>query len=488
MTATNELRNLDMAGENFSPNAGDSIIVRLKIDRYGATLAKVTTKIAELDGILGAIDIVRPVSKEGSIRDFSIYTRGPEHADKLVAALDSLEGVELIQHSDRTFLLHLGGKIEMTNRKVLKTRDDLSMAYTPGVGRVCTAIQKNPEDVYKLTIKKNTVAIVTDGTAVLGLGDIGPEAALPVMEGKAMLFKEFAGVDAFPICLDTKNAEEIIKVVKAIAPGFGGINLEDIAAPQCFEIEKRLIEELNIPVFHDDQHGTAVVVTAALINALKLLNKKPEAIKVVVLGAGAAGTACTKMIQQLKVSNIVVCDRKGAIHQNRKDLNEAKLWFSQNTNPNNETGTLNDVMAGADVFFGLSGPGLLSVDDVKKMGKDAVVFAMANPIPEIMPEEAAPYVAVMATGRSDYSNQINNVLCFPGMFRGALDCLASGINEEMKIAAAHAIASCIPDEHLQPEYIIPSAFNQDVVKNVSKAVTQAARETGMVKKRGRTSY
>ena len=280
----------------------------------------------------------------------------------------------------------------------------------------------------------------------------------------------------------------MIQTVKAISPGFGGINLEDIAAPQCFEIENRLKEELDIPVFHDDQHGTAVVVTAALINALKLLNKKPEDIKVVILGAGAAGTACTKMIQKLNVSNIIACDRKGAIHSNRSDLNEAKLWFSQNTNPNNQKGGLSDIISGADVFLGLSGPGLLKVNDVENMGKDAIVFAMANPVPEIMPGEAAPHVAVMATGRSDYPNQINNVLCFPGIFRGALDCLAKGINEEMKMAAAQAIADCIPDEHLQPEYIIPSAFNQDVVKNVSEAVIQVARDTGLARKRGRKCF
>ena len=477
-----------MTGNHFLPNAGDSIIVRLKIDRHGQTLARVAATIAELNGILGAIDIVRPISEEGSIRDFSIYTSGPEHADKIVDVLKATEGVEFIQHSDRTFLLHHGGKIEITSKRALKTRDDLSMAYTPGVGRVCTAIHKNPDDVYELTIKKNTVAIVTDGTAVLGLGNLGPMAALPVMEGKAMLFKDFADVDAFPICLNTKNAEEVIQAVKAIAPGFGGINLEDIAAPECFEIENRLKKELDIPVFHDDQHGTAVVVTAALINALKLLNKKPEEIKVVILGAGAAGTACAKMIQKLNVSNIISCDRKGAIHSNRSDLNTAKLWFSQNTNPKNETGRLSDVISGADVFLGLSGPDLLKIEDVKKMKKDAIVFAMANPTPEIMPEDAAPYVAIMATGRSDYPNQINNVLCFPGIFRGALDCLAKGINEDMKMAAAHAIAGCISKEHLQPEYIIPSPYNQEVVKTVSKAVIESARKTGMARKRGRKSF
>jgi malate dehydrogenase (oxaloacetate-decarboxylating) len=470
----------------FTPNAGDSIIVRLKIEGQG--LSQVTTRIAELNGHIGAIDLVRPLSGGASIRDFSVYTSGSEHGDEIVAALKTLEGIEVINFSDRTFLMHLGGKIEVTSRQTLKTRDDLSMAYTPGVGRVCTAIHQNPEEVYKLTIKRNTVAIVTDGTAVLGLGNIGPEAAMPVMEGKAMLFKEFAGVDAFPICLNAKSVDEIVNAVRAIAPGFGGINLEDIAAPHCFEIERRLQEELDIPVFHDDQHGTAVVVCSALINALKLLNKKPENIKVVVLGAGAAGTACTKMIKQLGVDNIIACDRKGAIHKSRDDLNEAKLWFAENTNPEDLQGSMSEIIAGADVFLGVSGPRQLSVEDIKKMAKDPVVFALANPVPEILPEEAGPHVAVMATGRSDYPNQINNVLCFPGLFKGALDCLATHINEEMKVAAAHAIANCIAEEHLQPEYVIPSVFDSKVVEKVSTAVIKAARDTNVARARGRSEF
>ncbi|MFQ5715893.1 MAG: NAD-dependent malic enzyme [Nitrospinales bacterium] len=476
-----------MTKPGFSPNAGDSIIARLKLTNPMKALALATAKIAEKNGSVGAIDIVNPLPGGGSIRDFSIYTSGPDHAKDIVSALRELPGVEFIRWSDRTFLAHLGGKIEIKNRIPVNTRDALSIAYTPGVGRVCIAIHENPEDVYNLTTKRNTIAIVTDGTAVLGLGDIGPEAALPVMEGKAMLFKEFANIDAFPICLNTKDTDEIVRTVKAISPGFGGVNLEDISAPRCFEIEARLKEELDIPVFHDDQHGTAVVMTAALLNALKLTGKKAENIKVIVLGAGAAGTACSKMMLRLGVRNIIACDRKGAIHRKRDGLNPAKRWFAENANPNDEKGSLSDVIAGADLFVGLSGPGLLKVDDVKKMAKDPVVFAMANPNPEITPEEAGPYVALMATGRSDYPNQINNVLCFPGIFRGALDCRAGCINEEMKMAAAKAIASCISDECLQRDYIIPSVFDASVVDKVARAVTRAADETGVARRRSQNS-
>ncbi|MEC8981567.1 MAG: malic enzyme-like NAD(P)-binding protein, partial [SAR324 cluster bacterium] len=420
-------------------NASNSIIVRLKIDNKIGMLANVTQAISEMHGIVGAIDLVQP--EDGVlVRDISIYTRDQEHSDKIIAAIKNIPGVNFINFSDRTFLVHLGGKIGIRNRIPVKTRDDLSMAYTPGVARVCMDIYDDPEDAYKLTIKGNTIAVVTDGTAVLGLGNIGPKAAMPVMEGKAMLFKEFANIDAWPICLDTTDTEEIIRTVKAIAPGFGGINLEDISAPRCFEIEGRLREELEIPVFHDDQHGTAVVSTAALINALQLVDKKAEDIKVVVSGAGAAGTACSKMILHLGVKNLIGCDSKGAINAKRNDLNSSKQWFVENTNPNNEAGTLKDVIAGADVFLGVSAPNVINKEDVKTMGKDPIVFAMSNPDPEISPDEALPLVAVMATGRSDYPNQINNVLCFPGIFRGALDCQASTINEEMKLATAHAIA------------------------------------------------
>ncbi|MEC7347546.1 MAG: malic enzyme-like NAD(P)-binding protein, partial [SAR324 cluster bacterium] len=377
-----------------------------------------------------------------------------------------------------TFLAHLQGKIEINNRLPLSTRDDLSIAYTPGVARVCTEIHKNPENAYKLTIKGNTVAVVTDGTAVLGLGDIGPKAAMPVMEGKAMLFKQFADIDAWPICLDTTNTEEIISIVKALAPGFGGINLEDISAPRCFEIEERLRNELDIPVFHDDQHGTAVVTTAALINALKLVRKKPKDIKVVVSGAGAAGTACSKMIMHLGVKNLIGCDSKGAIHNQRTDINQSKRWFADNANPDQEQGSLKEVLKGADVFVGVSAPNILDAGDIRNMEKDAIVFAMANPDPEILPEDARPVAAVVATGRSDYPNQINNVLCFPGIFRGALDCRAKTITEEMKLAASHAIAETLDEQHLNPDYIIPTVFDKSVTPKIADAVAEChANET-----------
>jgi malate dehydrogenase (oxaloacetate-decarboxylating) len=357
------------------------------------------------------------------------------------------------------------------------------MAYTPGVARICDAIQKDPEKVFTLTIKKNTVAVVTDGTAVLGLGDIGPAAAMPVMEGKAMLFKEFAGVDAFPICLNTKDPDEIVRTVKAISTAFGGINLEDISAPRCFEIEERLKEELDIPVFHDDQHGTAVVVLAALINALKIVGKEMEKVKVVVNGVGAAGVACSKIIMAAGVKSIIGCDQTGALYRGRREnMNWVKDWYAQNSNPDNEQGTVHDVIKGADVFLGLSVPGVIDVEDVKNMAEKPIVFAMANPVPEIMPEDAAPYVAVMATGRSDYPNQINNVLSFPGIFRGALACRASRINEAMKLAAANAIAGIISNAELHPEYIVPSVFDKRVAEAVAREVEAAAYATGVARR------
>ena len=383
--------------------------------------------------------------------------------------------------SDRTFMLHAGGKIEIKSKIALNRRDDLALVYTPGVARVCKAIQESPEKAFELTIRKNMVAVVSDGTAVLGLGDIGPLAAMPVMEGKAMLFKKFADVDAFPICLATKDVEEIIKTVKYISPSFGAINLEDISSPRCFEIENRLRKELDIPVFHDDQHGTAAVMTAALINSLKLVNKKMSDIKVVFNGVGAAGIACTNMLLDIGVKNIIGCDRKGALHQSRTDLDETKKNYISRTNPNNESGSVHDVMKGADVFVGLSSANILTVDDLKKMNKDPIVFAMANPDPEIMPEIALPYVAIMATGRSDYPNQINNLLAFPGIFRGTLDCHATDINAEMKLAAAYAIANCVDENALSRDYIIPSVFNPDVAPAVAEAVMIAARKTGIIR-------
>lgn len=462
-------------------NVSNSIILRMSLTKKGKTLSDVLATISDMEGQVGAIDIVKA---EGNsiIRDITIDTHGDEHTTKIVQALRALPGVEVKHISDRTFLLHLGGKIEVKSKISIHHRDDLSMAYTPGVARVSLAIHEDPSKAKNLTIKNNTVAVVTDGTAVLGLGDLGPLAALPVMEGKALLFKEFANVDAFPICLDTKDSEEIIRTVKYIAPVFGGINLEDISAPRCFEIERRLKQELNIPVFHDDQHGTAAVMTAALLNALKIVNKKLQDIKVVFNGVGAAGTACTYMLLSLGVKNIVGCDRKGALVTSRSDLDVFKREYAERTNPNKESGTIYDVIKGADVFVGLSAPNILRVEDLKNMNKDPIVFAMANPTPEIMPEIAAPYVAVMATGRSDYPNQINNLLAFPGIFRGALDCQASDINEEMNLAAAYAIANIIDAHSLSPDYIIPSVFNPKVAEAVAKAVIEAAQKTGVARR------
>lgn len=462
-------------------SASNSVTIRLKLDHTPSLLAKVTTVIGELGGNIGAIDIVR-VKKGRIIRDITIDTSGTEHAERIRVAVDAIEGIDVVHLSDRTFLLHLGGKLETTCKSPIKTRDELSMVYTPGVARVCMAIHNDLELAHKLTIKKNTVAIVSDGTAVLGLGDIGPEAAMPVMEGKAMLFKEFAGVDAFPLCINTKDTEEIIQFVKAAAPTFGGVNLEDISAPRCFEIERRLQEELDIPVFHDDQHGTAVVMTAALINALKLVHKSPESLKVIVAGVGAAGTACTRMIQDLGVVNVIGFDRQGALYDGRDGMNEAKQAYAATTNPNKLQGSISELIDNADLFVGLSGPGIIDADDVSRMADDAIVFAMSNPTPEIAPEKALPHVAIMATGRSDYPNQINNVLCFPGLFRGALDARASTINEEMKLAAAHAIADSIDEEDLCADYIVPSVFDKSVAGNVARAVKTAAVATGVSKK------
>ena len=464
-----------------TPSASYSLTLRVKLSSRAGSLGELTTAIGRAGGDIGAIDIVT-VGNNYIIRDLTVASASSTHGEQIVQAVKDIDGVELLHVSDPTFLMHLGGKIEVVSKVPLKTRADLSMAYTPGVARICDAIAKDPDKAFTLTIKKNTVAVVTDGTAVLGLGDIGPAAAMPVMEGKAMLFKEFGGVDAFPICLNTKDPDEIVRTVKAISTAFGGINLEDISAPRCFEIEERLKEELDIPVFHDDQHGTAVVVLAALINALKLVGKQIDQIKVVVNGVGAAGVACSKIIIAAGVENIVGCDQIGAIYRGRKQMNWLKDWYAQNTNPNNEKGTVHDVIKGADVFLGLSAPGVIDADDVKNMAEKPIVFAMANPTPEIMPEDAAPYVAVMATGRSDYPNQINNVLCFPGIFRGALACRAVRINEEMKLAAANAIAGIISDAELHPEYIVPSVFDKRVAEAVAKEVEEAAYKTGVARR------
>ena len=465
-----------------TPSASYSLTLRVKLSSRAGTLGQVAMAIGRAGGDIGAIDIVSAGS-DFIIRDITVNAASSEHGEKIVDTVRDIDGIDVINVSDRTFLMHLGGKIEVVSKMPLKTRADLSMAYTPGVARVCEAIRDDPEKVFTLTIKKNTVAVVTDGTAVLGLGDIGPAAALPVMEGKAQLFKEFAGVDAFPICLNTKDPDEIVQAVKAIAPVFGGINLEDISAPRCFEIEERLKEELNIPVFHDDQHGTAVVVLAALINALRIVGKKMEEIKVVVNGVGAAGVACTKIIMAAGVTDVIGCDQQGALYEGRREhMNWVKDWYARNTNPNREQGTVHDVIKGADVFMGLSVPGVIDEKDLQQMAVKPIVFAMANPIPEIMPEDAAPYVAVMATGRSDYPNQINNVLCFPGIFRGALACRATRINEQMKVAAAHAIAAIITEDEIHPEYIVPSVFDKRVAEVVAKEVEEAAYKTGVARK------
>ena len=466
----------------YQPSEGYAITLRLRLSNKPGVLGQVTLAIGEAGGNIGAIDIVE-VANHQLVRDITIAAGNDTTAKRIIEAVKALPDVTFINVSDRTFLLHLGGKIEIRSKIPIQTRADLSRAYTPGVARVCTAIAEDPSKVFNLTIKRNTVAVVTDGTAVLGLGDIGPAAALPVMEGKAMLFKEFAGIDAFPICLDTKDTEEIIRTVKAIAPVFGGINLEDISAPRCFEIEERLKKELDIPVFHDDQHGTAVVVLAALINALKIVEKKMSDIKVVLSGTGAAGTACTKILLNAGVKNIIGCDIHGAVYRGRTEhMNKALEWYAENTNPDNLQGSLDELMNGADVFIGVSAPNALSVEAVKKMADNSIVFALANPMPEIMPEDAALYAKVVATGRSDYPNQINNVMCFPGIFRGALDCRATDINEEMKLAAAYAIASTINDAELQPDYIIPSVFNRRVTPLVAAAVEEAARRTGVARK------
>ncbi len=470
-----------------TPNASYSLTLRVRIQNAPGKLGEITTAIGRAGGDIEGIDIVS-VGKDFLIRDLTVNASSEKHDEEIVGSLRDIDGVEVVNVSDRTFLMHLGGKIEITSKVPLKTRSDLSMAYTPGVARVCEAIHQDPEKAFNLTIKKNTVAVVSDGTAVLGLGDIGPAAAMPVMEGKAQLFKEFGGVDAFPICLNTKDPHEIVQTIKNISVAFGGVNLEDISAPRCFEIEERLKEELDIPVFHDDQHGTAVVVLAALINALKIVGKKMEDIKVVVNGVGAAGVACSKIVMAAGVKNIIGCDQTGALYEGRTEhMNWVKDWYARNTNPDKEKGTVHDVIKNADVFFGLSAPGVITVEDLKAMAKDPIVFAMANPVPEIMPEDAAEHVAVMATGRSDYPNQINNVLCFPGIFRGALNCRASRINEAMKLAAANAIAGIIADDELHPDYIIPSVFDRRVGEAVAREVEEAAYASGVARRERATS-
>ena len=457
-----------------------SATLRVQLEDTPGSFARLAGAIGDEGGLLGAIDLVR-VEKNRKVRDVTVSATDEDHLHRIAEAVRSLEGVEVLRISDRTFLMHLGGKIEIRSKIPLKTRDDLSMAYTPGVARISQAIADDPESAWNLTIKQNTVAVVSDGTAVLGLGDIGPEAAMPVMEGKALLFKEFGGVDAWPICLATKDPDEIVAVCKAIAPGFGGINLEDISSPRCFEIETRLDAELDIPVFHDDQHGTAIVVLAALVNALEVVGKRLEDVTIVTTGVGAAGMATTDALIAAGARRIVGCDHEGAVYRGRPGLAPHKEAFAERTNPDNLRCSSDEALEGADVYIGVSVPGAVSADGVRRMAKDAIVFAMANPVPEVEPEAIHDLVAVVATGRSDYPNQINNVLAFPGVFRGALDVRASAITSEMKVAAAHAIASVIPKDELGAEYIVPSVFNRDVTPRVAEEVAAAAERSGVAR-------
>ncbi len=463
------------------PSPSYSIIIRIELLSKPGMLGRATSAIGKAGGDIGAVDIVG-FEKNTIIRDLVVSVANIETGQRVVDAVRKVRGIRVLNVADRTFMIHQGGKIEVKNKISLNNRDDLSMAYTPGVARICMAIHEDPGRVYDLTIKKNTIAIVTDGTAVLGLGDIGPEAAMPVMEGKAMLFKEFGQVDAFPICLKTKDPEEIVEAVKWIAPGFGGINLEDISAPRCFEIEERLKKELDIPVLHDDQHGTAVVVLAALINALKIVGKQFKDIRVVVSGLGAAGVASIELLLASGVKQIIGCDRGGILYKGRKEnMNPIKEKIAEKTNAERIQGDISKAMKGADVFIGLSQPGVIHAKDIKKMTRDPVVFAMANPDPEIMPEEAGRSVRVMATGRSDYPNQINNVLCFPGLFRGVLDCHAREVNQEMLFSAAHAIASVVEENELREDYIIPSVLNRKVPERIASRVKEAAVRTGVAR-------
>jgi malate dehydrogenase (oxaloacetate-decarboxylating) len=464
------------------PSAQFSATLRVHLANRPGAFAALAATIAAEGGLLDAIDLVRAESGT-KVRDVTVLANDGEHLLRIAKAVRRLDGVVVEHVSDRTFLLHLGGKLEVVSKgPPLKTRDELSMAYTPGVARVSRAIVDDPSNVWNLTIKQNTVAVVTDGSAVLGLGDIGAQAALPVMEGKSVLFKEFGGVDAFPICLDTKDPDEIVQIVRSLAPVFGGINLEDIASPRCFEIERRLREELDIPVFHDDQHGTAIVVLAGLLNALRVVGKPLADVRIVVTGIGAAGIAVTKTLLAAGARDVIGCDVHGIVGDGYPALDDVKREYAAWTNPRAIKGTVNEALEGADVFIGVSRPGAVGAGAIRTMASDAIVFAMANPTPEVLPEEIEGNVAVVATGRSDYPNQINNVLAFPGVFRGALDVRASTINAEMELAAAHAIAAVVDPEHLAADYVIPSVFNKEVVPAVARAVSSAAVRTGVARK------
>jgi malate dehydrogenase (oxaloacetate-decarboxylating) len=464
-----------------SPTIGYTLVMRLEMSTMSGVFGMLASSIGDAGGIIGAVDM-RSAGKTTSTRDVSVMVASDAVANAVRASIERLEGVRLVSVSDSTFLAHLGGKITIQPKIPVKTRADLSKVYTPGVARISMAIAKDPDKAFQLTIKRNRVAVVTDGTAVLGLGDVGPLAAAPVMEGKSMLFKQFADIDAFPICLDTKDVDEIVETVVRIAPIFGGINLEDISAPRCFEIERRLQERLDIPVMHDDQHGTAVVILAALINAAIVVNKRMQDLTVVVAGSGAAGTATMKMLLGAGVRDVIPVDRAGAINRTEHYDDTHWSWLAEHTNRENKRGSLSEVLRGADVFIGVSAPNILRPEDLRSMARDPIVFAMANPTPEIMPDVAAPYVAVMATGRSDYPNQVNNLLAFPGIFRGALDCRASRITDNMKLAAAKAIAAIITDAERGPEYVVPSVFDTRVVAAVARDVAAAAAEEGVARR------
>ena len=483
MTSDPFLPQARIVDEYESPISGYQLLMMVRIANSPGKLGMLTTTIGECGADIGAIDIYE-AGPDHMVRELRVFCRDAVHAREVVDRVDALDGVEVQRASDRTFQLHRGGKIEIANKVHIRTNAELSHVYTPGVARVSMMVHDEPDSVWALTARRNTVAVVTDGTAVLGLGDIGPEAAMPVMEGKCMLFKSFGAIDAWPLCLDTKDPDRIVDIVEAIAPGFGGILLEDISAPRCFDIEERLVEKLDIPVFHDDQHGTAVVVLAALINSLKIVGKKPQDLKVVVLGVGASGIACARIMLNYGVRDIVGFDRTGAVYPGRENLNPAKEWFAEHTNPDGFSGDLTQAMRGADMFLGLSGPRMLSPEQVGSMAEDAIVLALSNPEPEIMPELIQGKARVIATGRSDYPNQVNNVLCFPGLFRGAFDAGAKRITEEMKLVAAHAIAEVIPDDQINEDYILPSVFNEAVARKVAEAVAAEARRTGNVRQPG----